>query len=185
MTNWRPDFNPDHLYFVTTSAVQQRHLFRRDVVKRLIVDSLDCMRLRERFELYAFVIMPNHVHLIIQCRPDDPLADVLRDFKKHMADRLIRHYQAECNQAALSFLASAVTQPGKQRHKVWEDGYNAKDVFSPEFLRQKMTYIHNNPCQAHWNLVEHPEDYIWSSARFYLLRESVIIPLGNADFLLV
>jgi hypothetical protein len=84
----------------------------------------------------------------------------------------------------LGVLASAVTRPDKQRYKVWEDGYDAKDVFSPEFLRQKMTYSHNNPCQPHWNLVEHPEDYIWSSARFYLLGEPAIIPLNNANLLL-
>ena len=185
MTNWRPDFSPDHLYFVTTSATQHRHLFKRCLVKRLIVDALDCMRLRERFKLYAFVIMPNHVHVIIQCRAEDPLADVVRDLKKHTADRLVRQYRAEGNQAALSFLASAVTQPAKQRYKVWEDGYNAKDVFSPEFLRQKMVYVHNNPCQAHWSLVEQPEKYVWSSARFYLLEETAIIPLDNADFLMV
>lgn len=192
MTNWRPDFNPDNLYFVTTSAVQQRHLFRRDVMKRLVVDSLDCMRLRKRLKLYAFVIMPNHLHTIVQCCADDPIADVVRDLKKHIADRLIRHYQVEGKQTSassvepsvLDFLASVVRRPDRQRYKVWEDGYDAKDVFSPEFLRQKMTYSHNNPCQPHWNLVEHPEDYVWSSARFYLLGEPAIIPLDNANFLL-
>jgi putative transposase len=184
VTGWRPDFNPDHLYFVTSSAVQHRHLFRRDVIKRLVVDSLDCIRLRERLKLYVFVIMPNHLHVIIQCRTEDPLADVMRDLKKHIADRLIRHYQVEGNQSALDFLASAVTRSDKQRYKVWEDGYNAKDIFSPEFLRQKMAYSHNNPCQPHWNLVEHPEDYAWSSARFYLLEEPAVIPLDNVNLLL-
>ena len=72
MTNWRPDFNPDNLYFVTTSAIQHRHLFRRDVMKRLIVDSLDCMRLRKRFKLYVFVIMPNHLHVIVHLRHRGP-----------------------------------------------------------------------------------------------------------------
>lgn len=68
--------------------------------------------------------------------------------------------------------------------KAWEDGYNAKDIFSPEFLLQKMTYMHNNPCQPRWHLAESPEDYIWSSARFYLLRESAIIPLDSVNHLL-
>ncbi len=77
-----------------------------------------------------------------------------------------------------------VTRPDKQRYKVWEDGYDARDIFSPEFLRQKMTYMHNNPCQSNWNLVERPEDYVWSSARFYLLEEPAIIPLDNANLLL-
>ena len=185
MTNWRPDFNPDHLYFVTTTAVQHRYLFKRDVIKRIIVDILDCMRLRKRFKLYVFVIMPNHIHIIIQCLAEDSLANVMRDLKKHIADRLIRHYRVEGNQAVLDFLASAVTRPNKQQYKVWQDGYNAKEVFSSEFLCQKMTYIHGNPCQPHWNLAEHPEDYIWSSARFYSLEKPAIIPLDNASYLLV
>ncbi|MCP4677675.1 MAG: hypothetical protein GY854_19590 [Deltaproteobacteria bacterium] len=184
MTNWRPDFNPDNLYFVTTSTVQHRHLFKRDLMKRLVVDSLDCMRLRKRLMLYVFVIMPNHLHLIIQCYAEDPLADVVRDLKKHIADRFIRQHRVEGNRSALDFLASAVTRSDKQRYKVWEHGYNAKDIFSSEFLRQKMIYSHNNPCQPHWSLVERPEDYAWSSARFYLLEEPAIIPLDNANFLL-
>jgi len=137
MTNWRPDFDPGNLYFVTTSVVQHRHLFKRDVMKRLLVDSLDCMRLRQWFKLYAFFIMPNHLHIIIQCRAEDPLADVIRDLKKHTADRLIRHCRNEDDQSTLDLLASATTRSDRQRYKVWEDGYQAKDVFSPEFLRQK------------------------------------------------
>jgi REP element-mobilizing transposase RayT len=183
MTNWRPNFDPDHLYFVTTTAAQHRHLFQRDVMKRLVVDTLDCMRLRGRFELYCFVVMPNHIHLIMQCSAKDPLADCVRDLKKQIADRAIRHYRAERNQAALDLLASA--GKGKQgRRQVWAEGYNAKDVFTPEFLREKMTYIHENPCQPHWNLVPHPEDYVWSSARFYLMEKPAIIPLDNAGHLL-
>jgi putative transposase len=184
MPRWHLDFNPDNLYFVTTSAVQRHHLFKRDVTKRMIVDSLDCVRLRQRLKLYAFVVMPNHLHAVVQCRADDPLADVIRDLKKHIADRLIRQYRVEGNQEVLDLLASMVTRSDRQRHKVWEDDYDAKDVVSPEFLRQKMTYLHNNPCQPHWNLAERPEDYIWSSARFYLLEEPAIIPLDNANRLL-
>jgi REP element-mobilizing transposase RayT len=128
--------------------------------------------------------MPNHIHLIIQCQAEDPLADVIRDLKKQFADRLIRHYRVEDNQSVLDYLASVVSYASKQQHKVWEDGYDARDVFSSDFLRQKMTYIHNNPCQPHWALVEHPEDYAWSSARFYLRKESAIIPLDSASPLL-
>jgi len=182
LTNWRPDFDPAHLYFVTTTALQHQHLFQRDVMKRLVVDTLDCMRLRGRFKLYCFVVMPNHVHMIIQCRAEDPLADGLRDFKKHVADRVIRHYRVEGNQDALSRLVSAAAS--QRRHQVWDDGYNAKDDFSPEFLRQKMDYIHGNPCQPHWNLAASPESYPWSSARFYVFKEPSIIPLDNADYLL-
>jgi REP element-mobilizing transposase RayT len=185
MTNWRPDFNPDHLYFVTTSVVLHLHLFRRDLMNRLIVDSLDCMRMRHRFKLYAFVVMPNNEHAILQCGADDPLADVKRDLKKHTADRVLRRYRAEGRQSVRDFLAAAAASDANQNYKVWEDGYNARDVFSAEFLRQKISYVHNNPCQPRWDLVERPEGYVWSSARFYLLEEPTVIPVDNGAYLLV
>jgi REP element-mobilizing transposase RayT len=183
MPIWRPNFNPDHLYFVTTKAVDYTHLFQRDIVKRLLVDSLDCLRLRQWFTLYAFVIMTNHIHLIIQCAAERPLETIIRDFKKHVTDRLRRQYQLEMNQKALEFLASKAA--GKQKYKVWETGYQAKDIFSPDFLHQKLTYLHNNPCQPHWQLAERPEDYIWSSAPFYLTEQAALIPVTDVRPLMV
>jgi REP element-mobilizing transposase RayT len=185
MTNRRPDFNPDHLYFITTKAVDYVHLFRRDLAKRLLVDTLDCMQLREQLTLFAFVIMPNHLHLIAQCPPEKPVKDLVRDYKKYVADRLIRQYQVEKNQKVLNFLSSKVTRPDKQKYKVWEDGYNAKNVFSPEFLRQKLEYLHYNPCQPQWSLVKNPADYIWSSARFYYTDQPSIIPVEDVRQLMI
>lgn len=91
MTAWRPNFDPAPLYFLTTSTAERRCLFERDVMRRLVVDTFDCMRLRGRFELYAFVVRPSHLHVILQCPAEDPLADVVRDLKKHISDRIVRH----------------------------------------------------------------------------------------------
>ncbi len=184
MTNWRPDFQPEHLYFVTTKAVDYARLFQRDIVKRLLVDMLDSLRAQKRFKLYCFIVMPNHTHLIAQFSADDPLADVMRDLKRDSADRLIRQFKAEGSQKALDRLAAKVERPEKQHYKVWEDGYNAKDIVTEAFLLQKMEYIHNNPCQPHWNLSAAPSEYIWSSARLYLMDEPCIIPIDDVRKLL-
>jgi putative transposase len=185
MTNWRPEFDRDHLYFITTKAVDHMYLFQRDTVMRLLVDTLDCLQLRKWLTLYAFVIMPNHIHLIVQCPAERPVKEFARVYKRHVAERLLCQYQAENNQQGLNLLAAKVPRPGKQAYKVWEDGYSAKNVFSPGFLRQKMEYIHNNPCQPQWDLVADPADYIWSSARFYLTNQPSIIPVKDARRLMV
>jgi REP element-mobilizing transposase RayT len=185
MTNWRPEFDPDDLYFITTKAVDHVHLFQRNSVKRLLVDALDCLHLRGWLTLYAFVIMPNHIHLITKCPAEKPVNDLVRVYKRHVAERLIRQYQVENNQQALNLLATKVARPGRQAYKVWEDGYSAKNVFSPGFLRQKMEYIHSNPCQPQWGLVTDPAEYIWSSARFYLTDQPSIIPVKDARGLMV
>ena len=67
-TRWRPDFDPDHLYFVTTTAANRTHIFQRDVIKRILVDALYYISLMNKVSLYAFVIMPNHIHVIIRVR---------------------------------------------------------------------------------------------------------------------
>ena len=185
MTNWRPDFDPSHLYFITTKAVDHAKIFKRDVMKRLLIDTLDCFRLRKSLILHVFVIMPNHIHLIVRCPPDNPVADLIRDYKKQTADRIIRHYQAEDNHKVLDILSSKAEKSDKQNYKVWEDGYNAKDIVSPKFLRQKTEYIHNNPCQPHWNLATDPTKYMWSSARFYLAGKPALIPVEDAKKLMV
>jgi len=79
----------------------------------------------------------------------------------------------------LQTLARKVNHSEKQNHKIWEDDYNAKDVFTHDFLEQKMDYIHDNPCQPHWKLSETSEEYIWSSARFYFTEELCIIPVDD------
>jgi hypothetical protein len=78
-------------------------------------------------------------------------------------------------------LEEAASHIPDQRYKVWEDGYDARDIFSQGFLRQKAEYCHNNPCQPHWALVKRPEQYPWSSARYYLLGEPAIIPIDDVS----
>ena len=130
-------------------------------------------------QLSCFVIMPNHFHCIAQFSVADPLTTVLRDFKRHTADRIIRHLKVEGKQTALDELQRRVRRREKQTYKIWEDGYNAKDVVSESFLLQKMEYIHNNPCQPHWRLSTRPDNYIWSSAGFYLTSSPCIIPIDD------
>ena len=184
-TRWRPDFDPSHLYFVTTTAENRTHIFRRDVIKRILVDALYYVSLMNKVSLYAFVIMPNHIHVIIRCLQDFPPKDWARAFKAGTSRLIVRQYQVENNLAALDALRAMVKRPKKQEYKVWEDNYLAKDVFSPAFLEQKLTYIHNNPVQPHWQLVEEPEDYFWSSARYYLCGEPALILLEDARELLI
>jgi len=180
-----PNFDPANLYFITTTAVQRVHLFQRDVIKRIIADSLNYMRVQGWIHLHVFVIMPNHVHIIVRFLGEHTLSDVMREFKKHTAKQIIRQYQAEDNQRVLAFLEQMAADIQDQRYKVWEEGYDARDVFSSDFLRQKMEYSHNNPCQPHWQLAERPELYPWSSARYYLLGVPAIIAVDDVRELLV
>ena len=181
MSNDNHEFNPAYLYFVTTTAVRRFHLFKQDLIKRILVDGLYFLRSARGVDLYAFVIMPNHIHVIIRCPEQYPLKDAIRDFKANTARLIVRQFQAERNQTALDQLSAAVHRQEKQKYKVWEDGYNFRSIYSAAFLKQKMDYIHNNPLQPHWSLAENMDDYIWSSARYYLDGEPALIPLSEME----
>jgi len=183
-TRWRPDFCPDYLYFVTTTAANRARIFRRAIVKRIVVDALYFVSVMNRVHLYAFVVMPNHIHVIIQCPQDCPPKDWARAFKTSTAQLIVRLYQMEQNRAALELLTAAVTRPDKQRYKVWEDGYLSKNIITPDFLTQKLTYIHNNPVQPQWRLASTPEDYPWSSACYYLKGGLSLIAIQDVRELL-
>jgi REP element-mobilizing transposase RayT len=170
---------------MTMGAVRRAPVFRRDVIKRILVDSLNTGRILAQYELFAFVIMPNHTHIIVRCLGEYTPGDIVREFKKATSNLILRQFEAEGNQAALEFCASCVEREGKQAYAVWQDEYQAKNIFSAAFLRQKIDYVHNNPVQPHWALVDRPEDYLWSSARFYLTEGRALIPLRDAGELLV
>jgi REP element-mobilizing transposase RayT len=176
--------DPSHLYFITTRAVGGARVFQRDVVKRILVDSLNTGRILGQYELYAFVVMPNHVHMVIRCLGDWQVGGVVREMKKSTAGLILRQYEAEDNADVIAFFAASVKAEQKQNYAVWENEYQAKDIITPDFLRQKMEYIHNNPLQPHWRLADQAEHYVWSSARFYLTGKRPLIPLSDARELL-
>jgi putative transposase len=181
---WPVHVDPDHLYFITTSAVEHALVFRRPVIKRIVVDSLNVLLIQKRIELHAFVVMPNHIHLILKCIGGQAPPDIVRDLKKATANFILRQYENEGNEAVLAFFRTAVKPGQNQKHAVWQDDYQAKNIYSPEFLREKLDYVHNNPCQPHWRLADTPEAYPWSSAGFYLVGRRPLIPLSDARELL-
>ncbi len=183
-TRWRPEFDPEELYFVTTTTAKRKRIFQSEVVKRILVDGLHYVSLMNRVQLFAFVVMPNHIHVIIQCPLDCPPARWVRAYKTSASQLIIRLHSVQKNRRALESLAALVTRPKKQRYKVWEDGYLAKSVITPEFCVEKMEYIHSNPVQAQWQLADSPEEYPWSSARYYARGEPCVIPVQDIQELL-
>ena len=172
----KPNFDSDYLYFLTTTASGHKHFFKSDTIKRIIVDSFHFMRTNHWINLYAFVIMPNHIHVILRALEKHTISDIMRDFKKHTSKQITRQFQAE---DAKNILLSIENSGRRDGNKVWEDNYDARDVFTTKFLQQKLDYIHHNPCQPHWNLSKFPEGYMWSSAAFYMVDKPCIIPIDD------
>ncbi|MBL8077364.1 MAG: transposase [Anaerolineales bacterium] len=179
-----PNFNPDYLYFATTSTKQHIHIFKHEAIIRIILDSWHFLHTDGRMKLFAYVVMPTHVHFIGKFSQEHPLSDVIRDFKRHTARQIIRQIQVKENDE-LQGVFQSINKDDRQEFKVWGDGYDARDVFTEDFLQQKMEYIHYNPCRPKWKLANSPEEYPWSSARFYILAKPSVIPVDDVRDLFI
>ena len=172
MSNWRPQYIPEYLYFITTSTYRHKPILNNHVTKQIILDQFDFLRRRKMVKLFSFVIMPTHIHFISQFPRNTTYSDFMRNLKSISANRINRYL--------LCVDPNHHKKHSENRDmKVWEEGYLAKEVFSLPFLDQKFKYIHQNPCRSPWKIVENPEDYPWSSARFYLTSEPCIIPIDD------
>ncbi|PMD99533.1 transposase [Siphonobacter sp. BAB-5405] len=155
----------EHQYpaFFTATILSWKHVLKPDKYKQIIIDSLRFLVENNRVIVYGFVIMPNHLHLIWKIMPPFSKSEVQRDFLKFTGQYIKNDIQKN-HPAVLEKLAS--TQ-GDRKYQIWERNSLSIYCYSNKVILEKLTYIHNNPIQPHWNLAHIPEDYYYSSARFY------------------
>ncbi len=167
---------PDVGYFITLTTVGWVDIFTRVKQKYVIIDSLQYCQKSKGLEIYAFCIMPSHVHILCKAVAGNVLSDIMRDFKKFTSKKIIRtiieHPESRREWLLEYFRKSCEHVKRNQKYKVWQTGYHAEIANSNWFIQQKIKYIHNNPVKD--KIVEFPEDYIFSSARNYANLESEI-----------
>ncbi|MFN0131167.1 MAG: REP-associated tyrosine transposase [Phycisphaerales bacterium] len=152
---------PNDVRFLTFSCNHRLSLFSNAKVCDTFADHLDAARLKHNFHLYAWVIMPEHVHLLLwPCLPAHPVAAVLHDLKRAFAAEVIRRWRG-LNAPILTRLE---TKRGHIRFWQTGGGYD-RNIFTTEEFNEKLRYIHLNPVTR--GLVVRPEDWKWSSARWY------------------
>lgn len=115
--------------------------------------------------VYAYVIMTNHLHLILHSLTAT-LSDTIRDFKKFTARKIIETIETEPESRREwllhRFSWNASHNKRNSNYQIWMQESHAIKIISKEFFSQKINYIHNNPVRA--SIVAFPEDYVYSSA---------------------
>lgn len=168
-------------HYLTFQIVFWVDVFTRRTYRDILIDSLRYCQKNKGLEIYAFVIMSNHIHLLVRSQTGE-LSDTVRDIKKYTSKQIIQkiHSGEESRKPWMLNLFSyaANRQNKKGEYQVWTHENHAIEVYSNDFIEQKVNYIHGNPVRN--GLVENPEDYIYSSARFYADQECVldVIPVS-------
>jgi putative transposase len=150
-------------YFWTCTIKDWKYLLETADYKQIVLNSLRKLVEQSFLEVYGFVIMPNHIHLILKIlKPngkEKPSSSFLKDTSHELRKDLIIN-----NPNTLRFFE--VTESDR-KYRIWQRDPLAINMFNINILEQKLNYIHYNPLQERWHLVQNTEDYYWSSARFY------------------
>ena len=130
-----------------------------------VLESLRFCRGNKGLKLYAFVVMPNHLHLIAAA--GDRLHEVIRDFKRFTSREIHERLRADGRKSLLHWLQYATQQARRGRGELglWQDGFHPQAIWSREVFQQKLDYRHANPCRK--GLVQRPEHWRFSSAAAY------------------
>jgi len=166
--------NGDGLYFLTLQVVGWVDIFTRKVYRDIIIENLQYCQAHKGLRIFAFVVMSNHLHLVVQHEAGN-LGGVIRDFKSFTSKK-ITGYLNDSVESRRNWLKMVFEYHGKfkdhQHFQVWTHDNHPEFLFSQSFIEQKITYIHNNPVRA--GFVRHPEDYVYSSASNYAGLDHVL-----------
>jgi putative transposase len=125
-------------YSVTAITAGRRSLFQVAATAELFIDTIQTYRLKQKFELYGFVVMPDHVHLLLTPAPDTPLEKTVQLIKGGFSFRL------------------------KHKPEVWERGYYDRRILDETAFDTCRQYIEQNPVRA--RLAAAPQEYAYTSA---------------------
>jgi len=173
------DIQGQGLYFLTHTIVDWVDLFTRRELAKIVVDSLNYCIEKKGLEVYAWCLMPSHLHMIADVVEGNQssLSDIMRDFKRFTSTALIKGIETEF-ESRREWLKRHFTR-GNQEHQVWRQGMHPIALYSRKFRDQKVDYIHMNPVDA--GIVEEPEHYLYSSARDYMINRKGLVEISYID----
>jgi putative transposase len=159
-----------YVHFITFGCYKRRHLLSLDQPKRIVLGVLNQELRRLDAKCIGFVVMPNHVHALVWFPQPGCLSRFLHEWKRH-SSRLIRDWY--CRQQLHYF------EDFEVGIRFWQPKYHAFEIWERAKIEEKLDYIHSNPVHA--GLVAKAVDWPWSSARWYLERKSVGVPIDWVD----
>ena len=172
----------DGVYFLTFQIVGWVDIFTRKEYKDIVIDSLKYCQDHKGLEVFAYVIMSNHIHILCRSNIED-LSGTVRDFKsftsKQFIDILKSKKESRRDWMDMVFKYHAKYKK-EQNHQIWTHENHAEHIYSQKFIEQKVNYIHQNPVRA--GIVNQVEDYVYSSAQNYA-DEDGLIDVIIIDFL--
>jgi putative transposase len=163
-------------HFMTFTVCGWIDLFTRKIYRDIVLESFTYCRENKGLNLYAYVIMSNHLHLIVSTKEGFLLRDFVRDFKAFTHRQMIKIIDSEVESRRLwmlhQFAFYASRHKRNEKYQIWVQGSHPEECITQEFTKIKLDYIHQNPVRA--GFVRNAEDYLYSSASNYAMQTGLI-----------
>jgi REP-associated tyrosine transposase len=162
--------------FITFSCYRRLNLINDDSIRKIIIESLKYILEKYSIKIFAYVLMPDHIHLVILPPDKLKLGRVIGYFKSISGYRAIS-YLKERNDSILERLS--VNKNGRKRYAFWLKRFYDHNCRIDKAIYEKIKYCHNNPVIR--GLVKNIEDWKWSSYDWYIGKENVPIIMDKTD----
>ncbi len=151
-------------YFVTCTILHWIPVFTRPQTVGMVIESLKYLQKDANLKIYSYVILENHLHLIVKSKD---IAKDLARFKSFTARSIIDYLEKENAKSVLDQLKFYKKAHKEDRnYQLWQEGMHPKQIQTPQMMIERINYIHNNPLKRGY--VDKPEHWRYSSARDYL-----------------
>jgi putative transposase len=163
-TNLHRYYGAGYSHFITTCCYQRRPLLGTPRARDLFLDVLEQIRERHQFVVVGYVVMPEHVHLLVTEPERGNPSLVMAALKQNFAHRLLRELRAQpCGPS--NQLWSTPVAAGH----IWQRRFYDFVVFTEKKRVEKLRYMHRNPVKR--GLVQMPAQWLWSSFRHHAFGE--------------
>lgn len=152
----------NYCHFVTTKTFNNVKIFERKEKAQLFLKILYEVKEKLNFLLIAFVIMPDHLHLMIVPDRRNTISDVMRHLKGRFARLYNKSRRINSADYRKTVIVHRTGNSSPSKGKIWQEGFYDHVISNQKEFLEKLNYIHNNPVTA--KMVAKPEDYKFSSA---------------------
>ncbi len=161
------------VHFLTFSCDHRRQLLNQNRCKGIVIHFLEAVRAEFEGLCFGFVIMPEHVHALVRFLQEGQASLFKQEWKRRSSRALVAYFESARNPVLQHITAEDGT------HRVWTPKQYDFNVCTQEKAWEKLRYMHNNPVKR--QLAATPEDWAFSSARWYAHRQSVGVTLTHID----
>lgn len=172
--------NKEGIYFITATVVGWADVFTRNVYRHILLDSFRYCQQQQGLNIHAWVLMPNHYHLICSCKEEYDLGRTIRNSKSYtalkMIDALINNVQESRREWLLPlFEKHGALQKSSYRYQFWQHENHPILLDDGTMYNQRLNYLHQNPVRA--GFVSEPQYWLYNSALDSFTKEKGLLDL--------